>query len=143
MIRVHAVVEKSIRSVMENNHIMHSLIDIAKQTIEEQYDPTKHTVAAAIRTKGGNVFTSVTLKGQKLDLCSEWSAMVQAVMSKQEIEMGVAVHRDADGVYEIYPPCGLCRELYATYAPEAQVILSEETVVSANELLPFAWKRKR
>lgn len=122
---------------------MNSLIKIAKETIEQYYDKSKHTVSAAIRTKEGNVFTSVSLKGQKLDVCSEWSAIVQAVMSKQEIAMGVAVHRDVEGTYKIYPPCGLCRELYTTYAPHAHVIISEEKKVFANELLPFIWKRKK
>src|SRR3989339_400476 len=114
---------------------MESLIQAAKHTLEKHYDKSRHTVAAAIRTKSGQVFTSVTLKAQKIDICSEWSAFVQAVMSGEEIEMGVAVHRDQEGAFDIYPPCGLCRELYITYAPEANIVINDTTAVPAKELL--------
>ncbi len=122
---------------------MFALIQKAKETIEKYFDRSRHTVASAVRTKNGDVFTSVSVKGQKLDLCSEWSAVVQALMSGSEIEIAVAVHRDTDGNYEIYPPCGLCRELYLTYCPNAQIVLSEVESVQAETLLPKAWTRKK
>ncbi len=122
---------------------METLVQKAKETIEKYFDRSRHTVAAAVRTRNGNVFTGVSVKGQKLDLCSEWSAVVHALMSGSEIDMAVAVHRDAEGNYEIYPPCGLCRELYLTYSPNAQIILSENESVSAVALLPNAWTRKK
>lgn len=122
---------------------MQELIQKAKETIEKHFDKSRHTVAAAIKTQDGQIFTSVTVKGQKLDLCSEWSALTQAIMSKSDIEAVVAVHRDADGNYEIYPPCGLCRELFITYCPNAQIVLGENESVQAKDLLPGAWTRKK
>lgn len=120
---------------------MNSLIQTAKDIIEKHYSPN-HKVAAALRMKDGTVFTSVSVQGQKVDLCSEWSAITQALMSGGEIEMAVAVHRDSEGNFEIYPPCGLCRELYLTYCPEAQVILGDNETITARDLLPRAWTRK-
>ena len=122
---------------------MYSLIQTAKETIEKHFDKSRHTVGAAVRTKAGDVFTSVSVKGQKIDLCSEWSAIVQSLMSGSQIDMAVAVHRSKEGEYEIYPPCGLCRELYMTYCPDAKIILSEDEAVTARDLLPKAWQRKQ
>jgi cytidine deaminase len=121
---------------------MNSLIQHAKDTIDKHYDKSAHRVAAAIRTELGQVFTSVSVQGQKMHLCSEWSAFVQALMSESVIVEAVAVYRNPDGGYVIYPPCGLCRELYVTYCPEAKIILGKDEVVSAKELLPKAWTRK-
>ncbi|MFH1631509.1 MAG: cytidine deaminase [bacterium] len=122
---------------------MQQLIQAAKDIIEKRYDKRRHTVGATLRAKSGNVYTGVCLNSQKLDLCSEWGLVSQAFSQGDgEIEMVVAVHRDQEGNYEIYPPCALCRELFLTYCPDAQVILSETESVKASELLPRAWVKR-
>lgn len=143
MICVLVVQEKNIRSVMGRNMQILELIQIAKDTIAKQYKKSTHTVGAAVFTKTGKCYTGISIKGQKLDLCSEWTAIGKAFTEGDgEITMAVAVHRDEEGNFNIYPPCSICRELYVTYAPEALIVLSPVDVVKASELLPHMWKRK-
>src|SRR3989339_498885 len=119
---------------------MLNLIKEAQNIIEQHYVKGKHSVGAAIRTKSGKIYTGISINSQKVDLCSEWLAVGQALLAgDREIEMIVAVKRHEDGTFEIYPPCGLCRELYVTYCPEAQIILSEIKTSKAIDLLPSAW----
>ncbi len=120
---------------------MQSLIQTAKDVIDAHRSEV-HKVAAVLRSKDGQLFKSVSVSGQKVHLCSEWSAMTQALMVKAEIEMGVAVYKSPDEEYEIYAPCGLCRELYLTYWPDAKVIVGETDTMIARDLLPNAWQHK-
>jgi cytidine deaminase len=121
---------------------MQELINTAKNFIDEHYRP-ECRVGAVLRAKDGRLFTGVSLQGQKINLCSEWSALVQAVMAKAEIEAAVAVYRDKEGNREIFAPCGMCRELYFTYFPDAMIVVGEDEIVRAAELLPHAWEKHR
>ncbi|MDD5726798.1 MAG: cytidine deaminase [Patescibacteria group bacterium] len=122
---------------------MQELIQRAKEIIEKRYKKGYHSVGSAVRTKSGKIYTGISINSQKVDICSEWSA-ISTVLSEgdSEIEMIVAVKRHEDGSFEIYPPCGLCRELYVTYCPSAKIIISETEVIEANKLLPEAWKKR-
>lgn len=120
------------------------LIQAAKDIIELRYEKGKHSVGAAVRTKNGKIYTGVCINSQKLDVCSEWVAFGKALTEgEKEFEMTVAVHRDIEGNFDIYPPCALCRELYLTYCPDISVVLPGEEVLVASELLPKAWTRKK
>ena len=119
---------------------MQDLITEAKKVIDE-HRTDDHRVAAVMRSRDGQLFKSVSVQGQKLHLCSEWSALTQALMAKADIELIVAVYKSPDGEYTIYPPCGLCREFYLTYFPEAEVIVSETEKIKALELIPKAWTK--
>lgn len=84
------------------------------------------------------------MNSQKLDVCSEWVAMGNALTEgDKEIEMVVAVHRDQDGNFDIYAPCSLCRELYITYCPDVSVIISEDQIVKGKDLLLHAWQKPK
>jgi cytidine deaminase len=121
---------------------MKELIQEAKSIIALRYQKGKHTVGAALRTKSGKIYTGISINGQKLDLCAEWSALGRAfVDGETDIETIVSVHKKSDGLFEIYPPCSLCRELFITHCPNVQVVLSENKSVKAMELLPSAWTR--
>lgn len=123
---------------------MQSLIQAAKDKLEERYEKGKHSVCAAVRTKSGNVYVGLCMNSQKLDVCSEWVAIGQALTAgDKDLEMVVAVHRSQEGNFDIYPPCSLCRELYLTYAPDIQVIISEDEVVIGKDLLPHAWTKPK
>ncbi len=120
------------------------LIQKAKDIIEKRYKKGFHTVGSALKTKQGKFYTGICLNSQKVDICSEWSVLGQAFSEGDtDIEMIVALKRDEDGSFEIFPPCGLCRELYITYCPQVKVIISENEIVEAKELLPNAWKKKK
>ena len=121
---------------------MNELIEKATETIVSRYEKGKHSVGAAVRTVSGNIYVGVCINSQKVDICSEWTAIgAAATAGDDEITMAVAVHQKSDGTHEIYPPCGLCRELYATWFPNAEIILPGEEIVKAESLLPKAWKK--
>lgn len=122
---------------------MNDLIQQAKDIIKQRYVQGKFAVGAAVKTKSGKIYTGISINSQKLDICSEWSAIGQAFSKGDfDIDMVVAVKQHRDGTYEIYPPCALCRELYLTYCPDVKVIISEAEVVEARKLLPHAWQKK-
>ena len=126
----------------EEIKIMEELIAAAKSIISLRYQKGKHAVGAALRTKSGKIYTGISVNSQKVDLCSEWSAIGSAFgEGETEFDMVVAVKRKEDGSFTIFPPCALCRELYITYCPDIKVVLSENEVRTASELLPFAWKK--
>lgn len=118
---------------------MEDLLAEAKKVID-QNSSDNHKVAAVMRASDGRIFTSVSVQGQKLHLCSEWSAFTQALMAKANVTMAVALRKRGDE-YIVYPPCGICRELYMTYYPDATVIVSEDKSVKASKLLPDAWSK--
>jgi cytidine deaminase len=125
---------------MENT--VQQLIETAEKTIELRYKKGSHSVGAALITKAGKIYTGISVNSQKLDLCAEWTVIGKALTEgEKDFEMIVSIHRDIDGNYEIYPPCALCRELFLTYCPGIKVVLSENEIRVATELLPHAWKK--
>ena len=123
---------------------MEILIQEAKNIIDKRYVQNKFGVGSAIRMKFGKIYTGISINSQKIDLCAEWVAIGKAFSEGDyDIEMIVAVKRHNDGSYEIYPPCGLCRELFMTYCPEAEVIISETRKIKTKDLLPDAWQKKK
>ena len=123
---------------------METLIQEAKNIIDKRYVQNKFGVGSAVKTKSGKIYTGISINSQKLDLCSEWIAIGKAFSEgNYDIEMIVAVKKHNDGSYEIYPPCGLCRELFMTYCPDAEIIISETEKVKAGDLLPYPWQKKK
>lgn len=127
---------------MVNKNIQKNLINKAKRLVDKHYS-TKHQVAAILRAKNGRLFEGISVQGQRLHLCAEWSALEQALLARADIEMSVAVYRNKRGNYKIFSPCGICRELYITYFPHMKIVLDETKSVEANTLLPYMWKRKK
>jgi len=120
------------------------LIKEAKDIINRRYKKGYHSVGAAVRTKSGKIYKGISMNSQKVDICSEWSAISTALSEgDSDIEMIAMMKRHEDGSFEIYPPCGLCRELYITYCPKAEIVISETKTIKAEKLLPYAWKKKK
>lgn len=120
---------------------MRQFIESAKNLIDKHRSDV-HKVGAVLQSNDGTLYTGVSVQGQKLHLCSEWTAITKALMDDAKITMAVAVHKNGAGEYTIFPPCALCRELYVTYFPEAKIIIDEENIIIAKELLPHAWKKE-
>src|SRR3989344_6899890 len=116
---------------------MKTLIDEAKKTIDQLFSKDKFQVGSAVKTKSGKIYTGISINCQKMNLCAEWTAIGKAFSEgNNDIEISVAIRKKDDGSYEIYPPCALCRELFITYCPNAEIIISENKKVKASELLP-------
>ena len=95
------------------------------------------SVAAALVTEAGNVYTGVCIDAHcGLGFCAEHAAVAEMLKHRESrIQMIVAVHSDG----AIGPPCGRCRELIWQVSPRnagAQVILGVGRQAQLAALLP-------
>jgi cytidine deaminase len=102
-------------------------------------DMSAATVAAAVLTKSGRVYTGVSLHVScGIGFCAEHAAIAEMVKGREtQIDMIVAVCDDG-----VVSPCGRCRELMVQVDPrnfDAQVALSNGRIAALRELLPDHW----
>ena len=98
------------------------LIEAAKKIVAKRFQPDRHHVGAALRTKSGHVFSAVNLEARvgRVALCAEAVALGMAASAGDtDIETIVMVNRYG----KVISPCGICRELIFEYAPHADVIV--------------------
>jgi cytidine deaminase len=123
------------------------LIDMATKLLDERYAPPVHSVAAAIRTKSGEVITGVNIDHFTMFVCAETSALDEAINNKiYDIDTVVAVRKNADGETSVANMCGKCRQIFHDYAPGVKVIVTDHEqpmVKTIDELLPFSFKRQQ
>lgn len=129
----------------------HALIAAARAVIVAHHRPFWHTVAAAIRSRDGRIWTGLHLGATvgRLAVCAEPIALGRAILEGDgTLLVGVAVrHRKPEegaGAPDIVSPCGACRELLMDHAPDAMVIVpsaggAEKVPVRA--LLPLPYRR--
>jgi cytidine deaminase len=126
------------------------LVGAALELLRERAEPGRHEVAAALRTKSGEVHLGLHVESSigRASICAEGVAIGAAAMAGDtEIDTIVAVLDTGDG-WRVVTPCGLCRELISDYAPEATVIdynaSGDEPVrpVPVMELLPGKTTRR-
>jgi cytidine deaminase len=119
------------------------LIDIATPLLGEivlaRPDMTAATVAAAILSKSGRVYTGVCLHVScGIGFCAEHAAIAEMIKGREtQIEIIVAVCDDG-----VLAPCGRCRELMVQVDERnfaAQVALPGGRVATLRELLPSHW----
>ena len=102
-------------------------------------DLTAGSVAAALVTEAGNVYTGVCLDlACGIGFCAEHAA-VAAMLREREtvIRKIVAVSRDG-----VLPPCGRCRELMLQvdrHNAQCEVILPGGASAALQDLLPHTW----
>jgi cytidine deaminase len=119
------------------------LIDIAKKLVKREKIPggSLGTVASAMRTSTGRVFTGVCLHLVcGLGFCAEATAIATAVTNQKNVEIDTIVAVKDTGIVE---PCGRCRELMNVLSEkgfETWVIMNEHEKVQIADLLPRAWK---
>lgn len=94
-------------------------------------------VACALLTKDGNVYTGVSTETKcSLGVCSERAAISEMV-KHNETEIVKIVAYSAKG--EIYPPCGVCREMIRMVNEknlDAEVMVGDNKIVKVRDLLP-------
>ena len=131
-----------------------SLVEAASEAIRKRYRHDWQEVGAALRTRSGKVFTSVSLDAYlgRMAICAEAVALGQAITTAGEtgIEMIVAVRHPApeenDSPIAVVSPCGACRELIWDYDRNARVIVpggSGPETVASGELIPNKFSRER
>jgi cytidine deaminase len=129
----------------------HALVAAATDVLMRHYRPFWHTVAAAIRSRDGRVWTGLHLGTTvgRLAVCAEAVAFGRAVLEGDgTIGTAVAVRHpkpdETDRELAVVPPCGACRELILDHAPGALVLVRDRGVMvkrPINALLPLPYRR--
>ena len=106
------------------------MIAAANAVLAARYKPFWHTVAAAIRSADGRVWTGVHLGTTvgRLSVCAEPIALGRAILEGDgTVATMVAVRHpkpdETDRELAVVSPCGACRDLILDHAPDANVLL--------------------
>lgn len=125
------------------------LIEAANAEFSKLAPKDWHGVAAALRLEGGEIVTSRVLEAENpaLTICAEPIAIGKALeaIAVRPVFTIVAVRQREESDHKVIPPCGRCREFITDYAPQANVIVFDETEgrlikVPALDLLPFKYR---
>lgn len=123
------------------------LVAIATSLLTERYAPPVHSVAAALRTKDGEVVTGINIDHFSGFVCAETSALSYAINQKKyDFDSVAAVRMNAEGVIEVANMCGKCRQIFHDYAPGINVIVSNSnglSVKTIDQILPDSFKRQQ
>lgn len=102
------------------------------------------SVAAALLTKSGNIYTGVCIEtARSMGFCAEHaaaSAMITA--GESEIVKMVAINKRGN----ILPPCGRCREFISQLNDEnihADVLVNRKRSLKLSDLLPYDWRQSK
>ncbi|MBL8653436.1 MAG: cytidine deaminase [Alphaproteobacteria bacterium] len=122
------------------------LVQSARDAIAKLYKENRHHIGAALRTKGGRVYTGVHLDTYvgRASVCAEAVALGRALAEGEtEIAAIVSVRHprpaEPDRTIRIVSPCGICREMLADFAKNCRVVVpgdSGPVAVDVDELLP-------
>ena len=125
----------------------HALIQRATELLNQRYSPPVHSVAAALRTVSGEIFTGLNIDHFSAYVCAETAALSDAINRKEyEFDTVVAVRKNAKGEIQVANMCGKCRQIFHDYAPEIRVVVNNNGINEAkgiDELLPYAFMRQR
>lgn len=120
------------------------LLDIARDHLGEfplsEPDLTAGSVAAALVTAAGNVYTGICLDLHcGIGFCAEHAAVADMLKHREtHVVMVAALHGKG-----VLPPCGRCRELLIQIDArnaDCRVVLSETLTKPLRELLPHGWQ---
>lgn len=127
------------------------LVEAARATLLKHYRPHWHTVAAAVRSRDGRVWTGLHLGATvgRLSVCAEAVALGRAILEGDgTVACAVAVrHPKPDEPVQdiaIVPPCGACREMLTDFDPAADVIVpgpQGPLRMAVRLLLPLPYQR--
>lgn len=116
------------------------LVDSALGARNSAYAPySSFAVGAAVRTGSGEIFTGCNVENASYGatMCAERVAVFKAVSAGHTTFAEIAVVADYS---EPLPPCGMCRQVIAEFAPSAVVIMANTNgaarVSSMGELFP-------
>lgn len=121
-----------------------ALVSLARELIQKRFKEGRHHIAAALRTKSGNIYTGVHVEAYvgRITVCGEAVAIgAAATAGDTDIETIVAVNEQGD----VVSPCGMCREMILDYGPAARVIVAVGgalTATPAQALLPNKYTRE-
>jgi len=122
------------------------LIESARQARERAFAPySNFRVGAAVRTKGGKIFTGCNVESASygLTVCAERVAIWKAVSEGEKEFERIAVVADTQ---ELTPPCGVCRQILWEFCGDMPVTFAnlkgDVETVQMKDLLPRAFDTK-
>ena len=122
---------------------------VAKATalIRARFYPDRHHLAAALRTRDGQVFTALNLDTYvgRCAVCAEAAVVARAVTDGAGTpETVVAVRWRGRGAPRVASPCGVCREFLVDYGDPWVIVENgaEARRVRASALLPTRYERR-
>ena len=125
-----------------NNHIK-----LLKEINKNAYAPySNFKVSAVLITKTGKVFTGVNVENVSygLTICAERVAIFNAINSgENDFDKIYLYSTDKNGVHNITPPCGACRQVIKEFSDEIEVIMVSENEIitkTIKELLPLSFE---
>jgi cytidine deaminase len=128
-----------------------ALIETARDTLVRHYRPHWHTVAAAIRSRDGRIWTGIHLGATvgRLSVCAEAVALGRAIIEGDgTVDLAVAVRHpkpeETDRDIAVVSPCGACREMLLDFDPDADIVIGGPLSlarVSIRDLLPTPYRR--
>ncbi|MFD9003323.1 cytidine deaminase family protein [Streptomyces sp. NPDC059582] len=126
----------------QTHPVDHELIEAAAHVASTRCRGDDHTMAAAARTRGGEIVTAVNVYHFTGGPCAELVLIgAAATRGCYELDTVVAV---GDGDRGVVPPCGRCRQVLLDYFPTVKVIVGAEDrirTVPIADLLPesYVW----
>lgn len=121
---------------------MNDLISSARQFLGEfelVNDLKAGSVAAALKTEAGNIYTGISLDmACGIGFCAEHSAIAEMLKHRERLISAIVAVNDQG----IRPPCGRCRELMLQVSSanaNTMVVIAEGKSVPLRELLPHHW----
>jgi cytidine deaminase len=122
------------------------LVEAAIAVREKAFAPySNFKVGAAIRTKGGKIYTGCNIENAtfSLTICAERTAIFKAISEGENEFVEIAVVADTE---ELTPPCGPCRQIIWEFCHDIPVIFAnlkgKSEIVQMSELLPRAFDTK-
>jgi cytidine deaminase len=99
-----------------------ALIRVAQETLRRGFDPERHGVGAAVRTRSGAIYVGLNLEGIHSP-CAEPVALGAAMTAGDRDIVSMVAVRRRGSKYPVLSPCGTCRQMLLDYAPKATVIV--------------------
>ena len=125
------------------------LYESARLARRSAYAPySSITVGATLLTRSGKVYTGANIENAAYSpsVCAERVAFFKAISDGERDFAAIAVAGGkADGEpTEMFPPCGVCRQVMAEFCDENfKIILGEDKEISFNELLPYGFNKDK
>ncbi|MBF4625457.1 hypothetical protein [Clavibacter sp. VKM Ac-2872] len=151
--RVREVVERLPDVGPRHNHhrTASMLFDRASRFLASRYAASRHQIATTVLTAEGELFDGLhveTIIG-RASVCAEAAALSGVLAARRgPVQMIMTVRHprpEERGATRVVPPCGICRELIADWAPDALVAVSGDSTTSfrfstSRELLPWKYR---